>query len=432
MRLPLVSLATFLATSMALPALAVSNRSVSGSQQFTVFCPDRDLRQKLAGAFDEVRRGLFTELGIQLGPPIPIYVNILPRKVAEVSASTWNTRWLDTPDGARVQLDILVDDDMPQQRLQEHIVSALLLTIKYRNKPPTGGQPYSEAPAWLVEGLSEKIRLQTSEPDATLYRGLLNSPKVPDLQNWLKLDPAKLDATSSGIYRAYACALVAFFQAEPSGSNKLNEYLQKTPTDPEGSIAWLAKAFPSLGDNGKNLAKWWSLSLAKLSASDRYASWSGEETNKALEKLLTLTVSDKDGKKSFELDRYQEFLKHPGFPAALATFQTDLQRLTIHAHPLFRPVVYGYQEIADRLQRGKLRNLDGKIDELKTVRIELNQRLRDVSDYLTWFEATQAAPRGPGEFDSYFRLMQSFNAPRPPSKDPIGRYLDAMEAEMKN
>lgn len=428
MRLPLVLLAVLLIS----PALAVSNRSISGSQQFTVFCPDHDLRQNLAGAFDEVRHGLFAELGIQLGPPIPIYVNIQTRKVAEVNASTWNMRWLDAPDGARVQLDVLVDDDMPQQRLQEHIVSALLLTLKYRNKPPTGGEAYSEAPAWLVEGLSEKIRLQTIEPDATLYRGLLNARKVPDLENWLKLDPAKMDATSMGIYRAYACALVAFFQGEPNGNKKLTEFLQKAPNDPTGSLAWLAKAFPSLGDNGKNLAKWWSLSLAKLSASDRYASWSGEETNKALEKLLTLTVSDKDGKKTFELDRYQDFVKHPGFPTALATLQSDLQRLTIHAHPLFRPVVYGYQEIADRLQRGKLRNLDAKIDELKTLRAELDQRLRDVSDYLTWFEATQSGQRGPSEFDSYFRLMQSFNAPRPPSKEPIGRYLDAMEAEMKN
>ncbi|MEO7933959.1 MAG: hypothetical protein ABIT76_12460 [Chthoniobacterales bacterium] len=421
-----------LAALLTSPLLAVSNRSTSGSQQFTVTCADRSLRQNLAGAFDDVRRGLFTELGIQLGAPTQIDVNITPRKIVEYNASTWNMRWLDAPNGARVQLDILVDDDMREQRLQEHIVSALLLTIKYRDNPPVGGQMYSEAPAWLVEGLSEKIRLQTREPDAALYRGLLNGKSVPDLVSWMKVDPAKLDTTSLGIYRAYACSLLNYFLDEPGGNKKLTEFLQKAPTDSSGAIDWLAKAFPNMGAGGKNLPKWWSLSLAKLSSSDRYMAWSGQATNDALEKMLVVNFSQNGEAKKFTLDEYQDFLKLPESRPALAMLGNDLARLSIHAHPLFRPVVSGYQDVLDRMQRGKLKNLAGKLDELQQLRAQLHQRLQDVSDYLTWFEATQAAQQGPGEFDGYFRLMQTLHAARPPSREPIGRYLDAMEAELKN
>ncbi len=421
-----------LAALLTSPLLAVGNRSTSGSQQFTVICADRDLRQNLTSAFDDVRRGLFSELGIQLGATTPIYVNIAPRKIVEYNSSTWNMRWLDAPAGARVQLDILVDEDMHEQRLQEHIVSALLLTIKYRDNPPPGGQVYTEAPAWMVEGLAEKIRLQTREPDASLYRGLLNARKVPDLASWMKVDPSKLDATSLGIYRAYACSLVNYFLSEPGGNKKLTNFLQKAPAETNGAIDWLTKAFPGMGADGKNLAKWWSISLAKLSSSDRYMAWSGPATNDALEKLLVISLTQAGETKKFTLDQFQDFIKIPESRQALTMMGNDLTRLSIHAHPLFRPVLNGYLDILDRMQRGKLKNLEGKLDELQQLRAQLNQRLQDVGDYLTWFEATQAAKQGPGEFDGYFRLMQSLQAARPPSREPIGRYLDAMEAELKN
>jgi len=247
----------------------------------------------------------------------------------------------------------------------------------------------------------------------------------------MKVDPAALDATSLGIYRAYACSLVNYFQGEPGGSKKLTAYLQKGPADPAGSIEWLAKAFPNMGEGGKNLAKWWSLSLAKLSASDRYTAWTGIETNAALEKILAFNLTVGEETQPFTLEEFREFAKLPGREAALATMQSDLIRLSIHAHPLFRPLIAGYEEILNRLQREKLKNLEGKLDELATLRSDLNHRLADVSDYLTWFEATQTSSQGSGEFDSYFRLLQSFKQPRPPSREPIGRYLDAMEAEMK-
>lgn len=411
---------------------AVSNRSISGSQQFTVFCDDRNLRQKLAGAFDEVRSGLFSELSIQLGTPVPIYVNITPRKIVEYNSKTWTMRWLDTPNGARVQLDVLIDESFQEQSIQEPIVGALLLTIKYRDNPPPGGQSYFDAPAWVVEGLSEKIRLQTKEVDSDLYRGLLNAKNVPNIIEWLKIDPARLNTTSLGIYRAYACSLVNFFQSEPNGNKKIIQFLEQAPADPASAVAWLGKAFPNFGANGKNLAKWWTLSLAKLSASDRYTAWSANETNLALEKLLVVNLTVGEEKKTFSLNQFPDFMKLPGRESALSAMQTDLIRLTIHAHPLYRPIMLGYQDILDRLQRDKLKNIDKKLTEMETLRSQISLRLQDVGDYLTWFEATGIQSQDEGEFDGYFRLMQSFQAPRPSSKEPIGRYLDAMEAELKN
>ncbi len=411
--------------------VARTNQSTSGSRQFIVVCEDRSLRQTLAGVFDEVRQGLFSELGVQLGPSIPVYVTVSARKIVQYNARTWNMRWLEAPEGARVQLDVLVDDAMQGARLQEHIVGALLLTLKYRDNPPTGGQAYGEAPAWLVEGLSEKIRLRNREPDAVLYRGLLNAKTVPDLAEWLKIDPATLDATTLGIYRAYACGLVQYFLGEPNGPRRVLQLLKTLPTDPAGAIAVMEKAYPAIGGDPRNLAKWWSLSLAKLSAADRYAAWSGADTNSALDKALRLNLTVSGEKKSFTLEEFADFAKVPGRADALALIQNELLRLSVHAHPLYRPVIAGYQEAVLRLQNGKERGLSEKLDQLAELRVQLTQRLQDIGDYLTWFEGSQVTVSGPSEFDSYFRLMESFRAPRPPSREPIGRYLDAMEAELK-
>ena len=247
----------------------------------------------------------------------------------------------------------------------------------------------------------------------------------------MQIDPATLDSTTLGIYRAYACALVQFFLSEPGGTRKTLQLLEVAPTAPPDAVDWMSRNFPAIGKGGVNLAKWWSLSLAKLSASDRYTAWSGTETNSALEKILVLHLNVGEEKKTFTLDDYAEFNKLPARKQALELMQTNLLRLSLHAHPLFRPVVAGYQDVIVRLQGGRYRGIDAKLSELTELRGQISQRLQEVGDYLTWFEASQVPVSGPGEFDSYLNLMQSFRLPRPPSREPIGRYLDAMENEMK-
>lgn len=409
---------------------AVTNRSVSGSQQFTVFCEDRGLRQNLVGAFDEIRGHLFSELGVQMGPPIPIIVNITPRKILEFRRNTWNLRWLEAPDGARVQLDILLDDNIRADGLQEQIVKALLLVLKYQSKPPLGGESYQDPPAWLVEGLSEKIRQRNSPPDPTLYRGLLKAKSMPVLTDWIRIKPERLDSTGRAIYRAYAGALVSFFQSEPAGKAGLRRLLNEIPADPAQAIAWLAARYPSLGAEARELPKWWSLSLAKISASDRYTLRTGRETEEALASLLVVSLQQDGQTVDYTLERFEEFYKAPGLVSALNLLKADLTRLSVQAHPLYRPILAGYDEIISALQKRRVRGLAEKLAGIEALRIEIAERLDEVETYLTWFEGTQVQ-RSTSEFEGYFELMRKHQAPRQPSREPIGRYLDAIEIEFK-
>ena len=409
---------------------AVTNRSVSGSQQFTIFCEDRALRQNLVSAFDEIRRELLAELGVQMGAPIPIFVNITPRKILEFRRNTWNLRWLDAPEGARVQLDILLDDNIRANGLQEQIVKALLLTLKYQNKPPLGGETYQDPPAWLVEGLSEMIRQRSTPPDAALYRGLLQAKKMPVFADWMRIKPERLDSTGLDIYRAHACALVNFLQAETPGKSGLRRLLNNIPSDPGQSIAWLAANYRSLGPEARDLPKWWSLSLAKISAADRYTSRTGRDTEEALASLLVVSLEQDGQTIDYTLERFEEFNKAPGLEKALNLLRADLIRLSVQAHPMYRPILADYEEILASLQKRKLRGLAEKLAGLEALRMDISERLNEVETYLTWFEGTQMQS-STSEFEGYFELMRKYQSPRAPSQEPIGRYLDSLEVEFK-
>ena len=109
-------------------------------------------------------------------------------------------------------------------------------------------------------------------------------------------------------------------------------------------MAALKKDFPSLGEGGASLQKWWTLNLARLAASDRYRGLSLAETDKQLAALLEIELPiDKAGtKKKFPIADFAQYIKLPAARAALASAAQAILALGAQANALLRPVIAEY------------------------------------------------------------------------------------------
>jgi hypothetical protein len=57
--------------------------------------------------------------------------------------------------------------------------------------------------------------------------------------------------------------------------------------------------------------------------------------------------------------------------------------------------------------------------------------MREIDDYLNWFEATKL-PSPSGTFEDYMKAAESAAQPRQIKRDPISLYLDVLETEFNN
>ena len=99
----------------------------------------------------------------------------------------------------------------------------------------------------------------------------------------------------------------------------------------------------------------------------------------------------------------------------------DLLNLEFRAHPLLRPVVEEFRNIAMLLAAKPKSKVEHRIEEIEKIRVLLVERHKAISDYLNWFEATQV--------DETEKSLTEDTRPDPvpPRKDPITLYMDAIQ-----
>lgn len=418
---------------LAAAAFQNADRSVSGSARFFVFGEDKSLRQGIASACDEFRGIVLDELGLQSGATTPVVILLDRKRTTQPGAPETDLAWIATDAGPRVQLSLRVSEGQTAVDFQKQIVEAVLLAEKFRDKSPEPGKPYANAPDWLVEGISEKVRLRQREPDASIYKGLMNLHEIPDLQDFLATDPSKMADAELGLFRAYSCALVNLLQNLSGGKRALLAFLKKCPADRSDQVKLLFLTFPQINTTTSSLEKWWTLSLAKLSAADRYTAFSAPETDRLLSKALTVVLTDPSTgeRQEYTLEQFPEFVKSKLRKQAMKNVNWELIRLSVRANPLFRPVLTAYREIVRSLERGKTRHAEERLAELTELRQQILRRVDEVADYLNWLEVTQT-PATSHDFDSYMRLSGQFENPvAKRHTDPVGKYLDAVEYELQ-
>jgi hypothetical protein len=281
-----------------------------------------------------------------------------------------------------------------------------------------------------VAGIVQHLRQRERGPDASVYRALLETQKVPPLRDFLGETPPATGTASRDLYRAYAVSLVQLLTELPDGRTGLRAFLRGLPGANETNwTAELMKHFPALSDEGQSLEKWWSLSLARLAASDRHEALSLADSEDKLQALLVIEVANKTGQRaSFSIDQFAEFTRLPQSAPALTLRHSELLLLGTRVAPLYRPIVKEYAEIIALLSRGKTHGLEARLRSAAETRQGVMARMDQIADYLNWFEATQIVGRS-HSFDGYFKAAQSPAVAK--RRDAISVYLDRLAGDLR-
>ncbi len=414
---------------------ALHERSVSRSHQFIVYSADPNARAAVAMDAEDVKDKFLELLDTGDFWKNPIVIQLNPLDAADPGQPPSQVRVIDTEEGFKIDLDIVLGSDPRQAHFPQQLVRALLLEYAYRNQPAlvSTGAAYAQPPPWLIDGIATLAADPDPDSNAGLFRSLILSGKTPSLALFLSENPSTLDGPSLSLYSACSMSLVRLLLELPNGHVLLQGFIRHWPgpnADPE---AELLKAFPALNSGSQSLEKWWTLGLASLSASDRYQGLSLAETSQQLDNALKFEVAvDKSGKtKSFTLDQYPAFERAPGARAALNNLSVRLLGLESQSNPLMREVVAAYQGLVVELFHHQSHGLKARLAALADYRARLADHMDQIADYLNWYEATQRT-QASGSFDEYIRTADDVEKDAAaPRTDPISKYMDSIEQQLK-
>lgn len=429
-RAPLWLAALVAAGSMTARAIDLRARSESGTKQFIVYSDDVRLRQRVASFAEEVKGDVRRLVGANDLWKAPVVITLARATTMDQGEPPVRLRLAETQPGFKIEIQVKIGDDPAAIDLHRVLLRAILLEYSYRRTGIAAGQKIVEPPWWIIEGLYEMARRRDQGADSSLFRRMVETNKLPPIERFLAEKPDELGPTPLAVDRALAMCLLELLVEQPDGPSHLAELLRDWPQSDGNPAALLARNFPAIG-SGPILQKWWTLSLARFAAEDRYQGFTPEETEKALASLLQLemTINKQGEKKTFALADFAEYLKLPVSREILAARHTEIVTLSTRANLLYRPILADYEEIFALLARGKTRGLQDRLAKAEDYRQRTVRRTADIADYLNWFEATQMKSRS-GVFDNYLKTAEEISEQERKQKGPIGRYLDELEQEL--
>jgi len=424
---PFLAGALIAATSLAAPI----EQSISTSRQFIVYGTDVAVRGAICDFAERTKRELLTLLDERDEWKTAIVINAqypqanLP-EMSQLSVDVGQTGF-----GLKLQLNLVVSSQMSRPEIRREMLRALLLEMMYRGQPnlPVGAA-YVSPPDWLLQGIPSA----ESEFSRDRVAGVLALPAsaktVLPLEKFLTQRPELLDAAGRTLYRAYAFALVDLLNGAPDGPRRLARFVADLPVASNDAMSDLGKHFPDLLAS-EMAEKNWAKQIAHLSTGQPYQLLGTAETERLLTEKLRLEISERGVQKSFELEQFPDFLKSRSAKSVLGSLAHDLSALATRANPVYAPIVAEYAEIAARLLRGKTGGIRRRLERLRSARASVTAQMRQIDDYMNWFEAANLA--GPsGEFADYMRAAERAAQPERTKRDPISVYLDVLETQFEN
>ena len=190
--------------------------------------------------------------------------------------------------------------------------------------------------------------------------------------------------------------------------------------------------FPGLG-SGDALTALWTSAVARFASTIRYEYLlSFAQTNEQLENLLRTKIPNpgKSGP-SLELEKLGRTKPTAAQIPALRSLGQNLLLLGASAHPLLRPVVGEYQQIAELLAARKPGKTVQRLARVKSLHQDIVRRMSDIDDYMNWFEATQLQTSS-GAFGDFLNAARQSDEGERHRRDALSVYLDAVEAQFQN
>ena len=422
--------AIFILSVLALQSLraAPPARSVSPSQQFIIYGADGALRGAVSELAERTKANFLALLRRLDRWKTPVIINLQLSQADVPKIQPAALRFSQTGFGLKLQLDLTVTQDVDGSLVERALLRAIVLEIIYRNQPDIApGTPYVQPPDWLLDGA---LALTPGRDRGPLVEALLLSEKIMPLEELLRpRSISDLDSPARLLYRAYSFALLQLLVDAMGGPARLAGYidnLSRPSTDP---LADLKAQFPVLGGGAQET---WRSSVARLGATQSYQLLAFAETERRLDELLRVRISDPGHPtRTVQLNDLSQRKISAAEIAAVAAASQDLLLLAARANPVLRPIVREYQQIAALLVNGKRKRLTVRLARLQTTRARLATRMSEIDDYMNWFEATQSKTKS-GAFAEYLKAAQEQNEARPRRRDALSVYLDALEEQFRN
>ncbi|HEY1768905.1 MAG TPA: hypothetical protein VGG02_01450 [Chthoniobacterales bacterium] len=401
--------------------------STSTSRQFIVYGAGVPERGAVCDLAETTKANLLNLLGQPDRWQTTLIINLQSPQanLPEIPRSSFDFSQLGS--GLKMQLNLLVTDDLDARQIQREILRAILIEIMYREHANVApGTPYATPPDWLVDGFSQLMPGGNADEGVELLQTAVEDNRIPPLEEIVTQKRALLDPPSQKVHDAYSMALVQLLLDAPDGRRKVARFIDDLPDAPNDAMENLRAHFPAaLGDSA---ARWWSLSVAHLSATDRYQILTVAETAKRLDQLLKISLPLPGGRpKTYSLGEYSALLRRRGGRAALRLTSERLLLLGARANPTYYEIVQEYYRLAATLARGRTRKIRQRLAHVKNYRETVDQQNGDIDDYMNWFEATQLTTMS-GAFSDLLRNFRADSAPER-RRDPISVYLDSIEAQ---
>jgi hypothetical protein len=419
--------AVFAATNSA----AFAEQSISTSRQFVVYGTDLAVRGAICDLAEQTKGELLTLLNQRDDWKIAIIINAQYRQANLPEMPQLRVGLGQTGSGLKLQLDLVLNSGLSQLEIRRELLRALLLELMYRGQPNLqAGDAYMSPPDWLLDGVPAEQTDLSRDRLARVLALPVAAKNILPLEKFLAQRPELLDAGGRALHRAYSRALVDLIGHTPDGSRALARFIADLPVSSNDPMAELRSHFPGLFKDIRADKKW-EEQVARFATEQPYQLLGIAETERLLAEKLRISRSDRGLEKSYKLEEFALFLKSRSTQNVLNALANDLRTLATRANPIYAPIIAEYADIAARLWRGKTAGIAQRLERLRVAREAVAAQMRQIDDYLNWFEATGLV-RPSGEFTDYMRAAERAAEPERTKRDPISLYLDVLETEFEN
>jgi hypothetical protein len=404
--------------------------SISPSRQFAIYGADAALRGTISELAEQTKTNLLALLRQRDDWRIAVVINLRLQQANLPDIPPADLRVSQTGFGVKLQLDLSIGQNLDGSFIERQLLRAILLEMIYRHEGDLApGTTLVEPPDWLVEGA---LALTPGRDRVALVEALSTTDKGKSLEEFLAQRFKLLDSAGRVLYRAYSVALVQLLLDEGGGRARLAGYIVNLSHASNDPVADLKASFPQLRED---LGKKWRSTVARLREHQTYQLLTFAESERRLDELLQIKVSDRSRdhgqRKPASLSELASQKVSPDEKAALNEMSRELLLAVATAHPILRPVAREYQQIATLLARGKRRGIAKRLSHLEVTRKDLVARMSDIDDYMNWFEATQMGSQS-GAFKDYLKAANKSQASAPRRRDPLSVYLDAVADHFEN
>jgi hypothetical protein len=266
---------------------APPERSVSPSRQFIIYGADAALRGTVSELAEQTKANLLALLRQRDNWRASVVVNLQPQQANLPEIPPVELRFSQTGVGLKLQLDLTVSQNLDASLVERELLRAILLEMIYRKEPHiAAGTVFVEPPDWLIDGV---LALAPGRDRGPLIEALSTADKAMALEEFLRQRPGLLDSAGRMLYRAYSLALVQLLLDEADGRVRLARYVNNLSHASNDPVDDLKAEFPQLRDD---VEKKWHSTVAQLSDSQTYQLLGFAESERRLDELLRVKISD--------------------------------------------------------------------------------------------------------------------------------------------